>query len=187
MWAAAKRTTFALRSVLHPHAPRSEPSACPWWHASTLAVWVWVGREREREGERGTGTRTAGAALPRSLPVSFHSPPCSLLQFPRCSGYLCHGNCASLPAQTQIPPLVSLFASMMTQQLLQGSSLLPPQPQWYTMLIRQSSVLSFSPLADLNTKRTKNYKASNETNAPCLLLKASSAIDLKTLSKNNRW
>lgn len=48
MWAAVKGTAFALRSVLHPHPPRSEPSACPWWHASTLAVWVWVG-ERDRD------------------------------------------------------------------------------------------------------------------------------------------
>ncbi|KAK1902998.1 Valine--tRNA ligase [Dissostichus eleginoides] len=67
------------------------------------------------------GTRTAGSALPQPLPLLL---PRSLLQFPLCPGYLCHGNCARLPAQTQIPPLVSLFARMMTQQLLQGSQ--PP-------------------------------------------------------------
>ncbi|GLD46996.1 activin receptor type-1 isoform X1 [Lates japonicus] len=55
-----------------------------------------------------------------SLCLFLPSLSCSLLQFPRCPGYLCGGNCARLPAQTQIPPLVSLFASMMTQQLLQG-------------------------------------------------------------------
>lgn len=153
MWAAAKRTIFfffALRSVLHPHPPRSEPSACPWWHAGTLAVWVWVSKE-------GQGHEQQDLHCP-SLCLFLLSPPCSLLQFPRCPGYLCHGNCASLPAQTQIPPLVSLFASMMTQQLLQGFSLLPPQPRWYTMLIRQSSVLSSSSLADLNTKQTQIIK-----------------------------
>lgn len=152
MWAAAKRTIFffALRSVLHPHPPRSEPSVCPWWHAGTLAVWVWVSKE-------GQGHEQQDLHCP-SLCLFLLSPPCSLLQFPRCPGYLCHGNCASLPAQTQIPPLVSLFASMMTQQLLQGFSLLPPQPRWYTMLIRQSSVLSSSSLADLNTKQTQIIK-----------------------------
>lgn len=141
---------FALRSVLHPHPPRSEPSACPWWHAGTLAVWVWVSKE-------GQGHEQQDLHCP-SLCLFLLSPPCSLLQFPRCPGYLCHGNCASLPAQTQIPPLVSLFASMMTQQLLQGISLLPPQPRWYTLLIRQSSVLSSSSLADLNTKQTQIIK-----------------------------
>lgn len=150
MWAAAKRTIFffALRSVLHPHPPRSEPSVCPWWHAGTLAVWV---------SKEGQGHEQQDLHCP-SLCLFLLSPPCSLLQFPRCPGYLCHGNCASLPAQTQIPPLVSLFASMMTQQLLQGFSLLPPQLRWYTMLIRQSSVLSSSSLADLNTKQTQIIK-----------------------------
>lgn len=150
MWAAAKRMVFffALRSLLHPHPPRSEPSVCPWWHAGTLAVWVWVSKGGIEEHER------QDLHCPAPCPF-LPSPPCSLLQFPRCPGYLCHGNCASLPAQTQIPPLVSLFASTMTQQLLQGFSLLPPQPRWYTVLIRQSSVLSSSSFADLNIKRTK--------------------------------
>ncbi|KAK5890488.1 hypothetical protein CesoFtcFv8_014006 [Champsocephalus esox] len=73
-----------------------------------------------------SGTRTAGSALPQPLPLLLPSLPRSLLQFPLRPGYLCHGNCARLPAQTQIPPLVSPFARMMTQQLLQGSQ--PPPP-----------------------------------------------------------
>jgi len=105
MWAAAKRTTLALRSVFHPHPPRSRPSVCPWWQFGCLG--------------RGRGRQQQTPHCP-SLCLLPPSPPCSSLQRPRCPGYLCHGNCAGPPAQTQIPPLVSLFASMMTQQFLQG-------------------------------------------------------------------
>lgn len=160
MWAAAKTRTFALRSVLHPHPPRSEPSV------SLMACWLF-GRLGLELGTR-TGTRTAGSALPQSLPVSC----LATLQFPAVSSvpcYLCHGNCARLPAQTQIPPHLSPFASMMTQQLLQGFQSPPSSssslPHWYTMLIRQSSFLSPFLLFVLLLipKHFKMLKSSNRT------------------------
>lgn len=98
----------------------------PGWHADSLAVCVW----------------TVYSTMLQSLPDFFFFfilPPFSLLQFSHCLGYLCHGNCATLPAQTQIPPHISSFASSMTQQLLQGFQ---PPPS----LIRHSSFLTFSPL-----------------------------------------
>lgn len=108
MWAAAKTRTFALRSLLHPHPPRSEPSvslmAC--WHFGCLGL------------ELGMRTLTWNSRI-RIAPVS----ACFFPHHPAVSSvpcYLCHGNCARLPAQTQIPPHLSPFASMMTQQLLQG-------------------------------------------------------------------
>lgn len=89
----------------------------------------------------GRGNKQQALHCP-SLCLFRSSLSCSLLQFSRCPGYLCHGNCASLPAQT---PLVSLFASLMTQQLLQSFQP-PPCSTWrYNMLIRQRGVLSSSP------------------------------------------
>lgn len=139
MWAVARKMAFALRSVLHPHPSRCRPSARPWWHAGFLAVWVWVW---VRDGDWDTYGRPHPACF-------FH-----LLQFPRCSGYLCHGNCASLPAQTQIPLLVSLVASMMTRQLSQGSQ--PPPSSASTIHHAHQVVFSHSLLQpDLNTEQTK--------------------------------
>lgn len=62
------------------------------WHFSGLGL------------GRGQGHEQQAPHCP-SLCLFLPLPPCSLLQFPRCPGYLCYGNCASLPAQTQIPPL----------------------------------------------------------------------------------
>lgn len=152
MWAAAKTRTFALRSLLHPHPPRSEPSvsltAC--WYFGRLAL------------EPGIGTGTWNSMI-RIAPVSACLFPCSFLQFPRCLCYLRHGNCARLPAQTQIPPHLSPFASMMTQQLLQGFQ--PPPSS--TSLIHHAHqtkqlfvILSFVPKPD---SKIQNTKASNQT------------------------
>lgn len=140
--------SFRSQVAVHPHPPKNQPSACPWWYVGSLAVQV-------EDNDWDTNSRLCIGPLSACF---FHLPPRSLLQFSRCPGYLSHGNCASLQAQTQIPPHVSLLASMMTQQLLQGFSFFPPRPQWYAMLIRQSSVLSFSPIADLNTKWSKIKK-----------------------------
>lgn len=89
------------------------------------ALWL-SGCRSGRHSDRDTDSRLCIAL---NSACFFHLPPCGSLQSSRCRGYLCHGNRASLPAQTQIPPLVSLSASLMTQQLLQGFSSLPPQPR----------------------------------------------------------
>lgn len=118
MWAAAKTNIFALRSQLHPHPPTSQPSVplMARRHFGRLGL----------EPLMGTGAETAGFASPRSLLVPPPSLSRSLLQFPRCLSYLCHGNCARLPAHTHILPHLSPFASSMTQQLLQGAPVPPP-------------------------------------------------------------
>lgn len=153
MWAAAKRRTFALRSVLHPHPPRSEPSACPWWHAGTLAVWVWVG-----DGDRDTNSRlriapVSACFFPRRPAVccSFLGAQaiCAMVTVPACQlRHRFHLSSPSLPA-------------WWLSSSCRAPSLLPPQPQWYTMLIRQSSVLSFSPASWPEYKTDQNNKASN--------------------------
>ena len=137
MWmcATAKRTSFTLRSVLHPHPPRSTPSVCPWWHAGTLAVWVWV-----RDGDTNSRLRIAPVSagfFPRLPAVccSFLGTQaiCAMVTVPACQlRHRFHLSSASLPA-------------WWLSSSCRASSLHPPQPQWYTMLIRQSNVLSFSP------------------------------------------
>lgn len=141
MWAAAEVRTFAFRSPLHPHPPWSQPSVSPTacWCFGRLAPGYWEQRE---------------SALPQSPPPA-RLFPCSfsaifLAVFAICAT----ANGARLPAQTQIPPHLSPFASTMTQQLLQGfsasprlhsiPSFLPHRrlllllPRCYTTLIRQS-------------------------------------------------
>lgn len=120
MWAAAKMNTFALRSQLHPHPPTSQPSVplMARWHFGRLGL----------EPVMGTGTGTAGLASAHSAGVPPRpSPPCSLLQFPRCLGYLCHGNGARLPAHTHSAsplPLCQLDDSAAPA----GSPSPPPSP-----------------------------------------------------------
>lgn len=138
------RMTLALRSAAHPHALLSEPSASPRWHAGTFVVWVWG------QGHLNTNSRVHSVDSVRSR-CSFSSAP----------GDSCHGNGAKLQAQTQIPPLVCLFASVMTQQLLQGSQPPPPPPSdlilTHTLLCSSDKVVFCHSLlpTDLNAKQTK--------------------------------
>lgn len=132
MWAAAKKKTFALRSVLHPHPPRSEPSVCRWWHAGTLAVWVWV-------TDRDTNSRLHRARVSACffLCCSFLGAQaiCAMVTVPACQlRHRFHFSSPSLPA-------------WWLSSSCNAPSLLLPQLQWYSMLIRQSSVFSFSPLS----------------------------------------
>lgn len=144
MWAAAEVRTFASRSTLHPHPPWSQPSVSP------AACW-YFGRLAPGTG-KGTGSSVnPHCPSPRLFPCSFSA--IFLAVFAICAT----ANGARLPAQTQIPPHLSPFASTMTQQLLQGFSASPrlhpipsclphhrppPHPpllpRCYTTLIRQS-------------------------------------------------
>lgn len=119
---------------------------------------LWLSGSGDRDGEQGHAHSRLCIA-PVSACSFSHAPRSFAAVFPQCPGYLCHGNCASLPAQTQIPPLVSLFASMMTQQLLQG---LQPPPSTTSVIHQCSSdkvVFCHSLLRhDLNTKQTEIKK-----------------------------
>lgn len=61
----------------------------------TLALWPSGSGTSDGDGDRNGRIRIA--PLSARVPPS---PSCSLLQFPHCLGYLCHGNCARLPAHT---------------------------------------------------------------------------------------
>lgn len=62
----------------------------------TLALWPSGSGTSDGDGDRNGGVRIT--PLSARVPPS---PSCSLLQFPHRLGYLCHGNCARLPAHTQ--------------------------------------------------------------------------------------
>lgn len=127
----------------HIHPPMRGPSVCylmACWYLGCLGLGQGRGQGHEQQA-------------PPCMRLCLFLP---LLQFPRCPGYLCHGNCASLSAQTQILLLVSLVASMMTQQLLQRSSFhgFSDTPCSSDKVVFSHSLLH----PDLNTKQTKIMK-----------------------------
>lgn len=103
----------------------------------TLVLWLSGSGTSDGDGDRNGRIRIA--PLPARVPPS---PSCSLLQLPHCLGYLCHGNCARLPAHTHsASPLLLLPARWLSSSCREPPPPLPSLPHWYKMLVREDGFL----------------------------------------------